>query len=151
MVCIAVKACVYILWNTDTHYLLNFLLSSNLHGKQPADYAASLEMLEIFQEASEATQYVNTSLSPSASLSVVRVCKDANNIFYFASLELCTIRLLIFEVLVSIFRWETVWGRMKWWCCWPASCRHQSRINWPNWGSYWEGEWLTPFLVQVVS
>uniref|UniRef100_A0A3Q4B1W9 BARD1 Zinc finger RING-type domain-containing protein n=1 Tax=Mola mola TaxID=94237 RepID=A0A3Q4B1W9_MOLML len=57
----------------------------------------------IFQEASEATQYVNTFLSPSASLSVVRICKDANNIFYFASLELCTIRLLIFEVLVSIF------------------------------------------------
>ncbi|XP_044073219.1 BRCA1-associated RING domain protein 1 isoform X2 [Siniperca chuatsi] len=41
----------------------------NLYGKRPAAYAMSLEMLEIFQEASEA-QYANTSLSPSASLSV---------------------------------------------------------------------------------
>ncbi|CAI5656362.1 BRCA1-associated RING domain protein 1 isoform X1 [Oreochromis niloticus] len=48
----------------------------NLYGKRPADYAASLEMLEIFQEASEGTQYANarTSHSPSASLSVVNDC-----------------------------------------------------------------------------
>ncbi|KAG7227447.1 hypothetical protein INR49_005261 [Caranx melampygus] len=46
----------------------------NLHGKQPADYAVSLEMLEIFQEASEGTQYANASFSPSASLSAVSDC-----------------------------------------------------------------------------
>ncbi|XP_061579713.1 BRCA1-associated RING domain protein 1 [Cololabis saira] len=48
----------------------------NLHGKRPADYAVSPEMLEIFQEASEETQYANSraSPSPSASLSVVGEC-----------------------------------------------------------------------------
>ncbi|XP_062287287.1 BRCA1-associated RING domain protein 1 [Scomber scombrus] len=46
----------------------------NLHGKRPADYAVSLEMLEIFQEASEGTQNAKTSLSPSAGLSVVNDC-----------------------------------------------------------------------------
>eukprot|EP00066_Takifugu_rubripes_P001091 XP_003962054.1 PREDICTED: BRCA1-associated RING domain protein 1 [Takifugu rubripes] len=40
----------------------------NLYGKRPADYAASLEMREIFQNASDG---MATSLSPSASLSVV--------------------------------------------------------------------------------
>uniref|UniRef100_A0A3P8T6P0 BRCA1 associated RING domain 1 n=1 Tax=Amphiprion percula TaxID=161767 RepID=A0A3P8T6P0_AMPPE len=47
----------------------------NLYGKRPADYAVSLEMLEIFQEASEGTQYANahTSHSPSASLTVSHV------------------------------------------------------------------------------
>lgn len=141
---------MYILWNTDILYLLNFLLQSNLYGKRPADYAASLEMLEIFQEASEGTQYVNTALSPSASLSVVRVYEDANNLLYFIPLEFVKIRLLILDVLMSFLRWATVWGGMKWWCFWPASCHSQSSINWPNWGSYWEEGWLTPFLAQVV-
>ncbi|KAM6934012.1 BRCA1-associated RING domain protein 1 [Xenentodon cancila] len=52
----------------------------NLHGKRPADYAVSPEMLEIFQEASEETQYANsrTSHSPSASLSVVGECLRSN-------------------------------------------------------------------------
>lgn len=37
----------------------------NLDGKRPSDYAASREMLEIFQEATEGTQNANTTLSPS--------------------------------------------------------------------------------------
>ncbi|XP_072301156.1 BRCA1-associated RING domain protein 1 [Eucyclogobius newberryi] len=36
----------------------------NLYGKRPADYAASREMLEIFQEATEGTPNANTTLSP---------------------------------------------------------------------------------------
>lgn len=36
----------------------------NLYGKRPADYAASREMLEIFQEATEGTPNANTALSP---------------------------------------------------------------------------------------
>ncbi|RVE58103.1 hypothetical protein OJAV_G00206010 [Oryzias javanicus] len=45
----------------------------NLHGKRPADYAVSPEMLNIFQEASEGIQRANSHMSPgpSASLSVV--------------------------------------------------------------------------------
>ncbi|KAM9343096.1 BRCA1-associated RING domain protein 1 [Pholidichthys leucotaenia] len=45
----------------------------NLYGKQPADYAVTREMQEIFQEASEVARYVTaqTSQSPSASLSVI--------------------------------------------------------------------------------
>lgn len=35
------------------------------------------------------------------------------------------------------------------WFC-QASCRSQNNINWPDLGSCWEGEWLTPFLIQVV-
>ncbi|CAN9497875.1 unnamed protein product [Ophioblennius macclurei] len=48
----------------------------NLHGKRPADYAASLEMLQIFQEVSEGAQYANAgaSPSPSASLSAMSDC-----------------------------------------------------------------------------
>lgn len=65
-----------------------FFLHSNLYGKRPADYAVSLEMLEIFQEASKGTPYVNPALSPSASLSVVRVHADANNVFNFIFLSL---------------------------------------------------------------
>ncbi|XP_054887545.1 BRCA1-associated RING domain protein 1 isoform X2 [Poeciliopsis prolifica] len=44
----------------------------NLHGKRPADYAVSQEMLAIFQEAAEGIQYANshTSHSPSATISV---------------------------------------------------------------------------------
>ncbi|XP_068558855.1 BRCA1-associated RING domain protein 1 [Cebidichthys violaceus] len=40
----------------------------NLYGKRPADYAVGLEMLEVFQEASDA------SLSPSTGLSLVSDC-----------------------------------------------------------------------------
>uniref|UniRef100_A0A8C6TAK9 BRCA1 associated RING domain 1 n=1 Tax=Neogobius melanostomus TaxID=47308 RepID=A0A8C6TAK9_9GOBI len=36
----------------------------NLYGKRPADYAASREMLEIFQEATDGTPNANTALSP---------------------------------------------------------------------------------------
>lgn len=61
------------------------LLHRNLYGKRPADYAASLEMLEIFQEASEGTQYANTSFSPSASLSAVRLHEDENTIYFLKS------------------------------------------------------------------
>ncbi|GLD59947.1 BRCA1-associated RING domain protein 1-like isoform X2 [Lates japonicus] len=55
----------------------------NLYGKRPADYAVSLEMLEIFQKASEGTQYANTSFSPSTSLSAVSdyVRKDEMVVF----------------------------------------------------------------------
>lgn len=64
---------------TLTHFIFwNVFLHSNLHGKQPADYAVSLEMLEIFQEASEGTQYANASFSPSANLSAVRLLVRTN-------------------------------------------------------------------------
>ncbi|XP_074550236.1 BRCA1-associated RING domain protein 1 [Halichoeres trimaculatus] len=43
----------------------------NLHGKRPADYAATVEMLQVFQDAADVTQNANKTLSPSASLSVV--------------------------------------------------------------------------------
>ncbi|XP_054471909.1 BRCA1-associated RING domain protein 1 isoform X2 [Anoplopoma fimbria] len=46
----------------------------NLHGKRPADYAVSPEMLKIFQEASEGAKYATTSLSPSTNLSIVSDC-----------------------------------------------------------------------------
>ncbi|XP_037646793.1 BRCA1-associated RING domain protein 1 [Sebastes umbrosus] len=61
----------------------------NLYGKRPADYAVSLEMLEIFQEASEGTQYANTSLSPSASLSIVNDCvrRDETAVFLASKLS----------------------------------------------------------------
>ncbi|XP_056245883.1 BRCA1-associated RING domain protein 1 [Seriola aureovittata] len=61
----------------------------NLHGKQPADYAVSLEMLEIFQEASEGTQYANVSFSPSASLSAVSdfVRRDERVAFFASKLS----------------------------------------------------------------
>uniref|UniRef100_A0A3B4ZVW2 BRCA1 associated RING domain 1 n=1 Tax=Stegastes partitus TaxID=144197 RepID=A0A3B4ZVW2_9TELE len=64
----------------------------NLYGKRPADYAASLEMLEIFQEASEGTQYANahTSHSPSANLSVANECvrRDQSVVFLATKLSL---------------------------------------------------------------
>ncbi|KAM9347060.1 BRCA1-associated RING domain protein 1 [Symphorus nematophorus] len=61
----------------------------NLYGKRPADYAVSLEMLEIFQKASEGTQYANTPLSPSASLSVVSdwVRRDEKVVFLASKLS----------------------------------------------------------------
>ncbi|KAM7380665.1 hypothetical protein PAMP_003943 [Pampus punctatissimus] len=60
----------------------------NLYGKRPADYAASLEMLEIFQKASEGTQDTNTSFSPSASLSVVSDCVRRDEIIVFLTSKL---------------------------------------------------------------
>ncbi|XP_041856748.1 BRCA1-associated RING domain protein 1 isoform X2 [Melanotaenia boesemani] len=63
----------------------------NLHGKRPADYAVSLEMLEIFQEAAEATQYANshTSPGPSANLSAVSEClrRDQTAVFLASKLS----------------------------------------------------------------
>ncbi|XP_034550034.1 BRCA1-associated RING domain protein 1 [Notolabrus celidotus] len=60
----------------------------NLHGKRPADYAVSLEMLQIFQEASDGTQNANTALSPSASLSVVSDCAWRDEMVVFLSSKL---------------------------------------------------------------
>uniref|UniRef100_A0A3Q1BF58 BRCT domain-containing protein n=1 Tax=Amphiprion ocellaris TaxID=80972 RepID=A0A3Q1BF58_AMPOC len=62
----------------------------NLYGKRPADYAVSLEMLEIFQEASEGTQYANahTSRSPSASLTVVNECVRRDQSVMFLATKL---------------------------------------------------------------
>ncbi|XP_071316267.1 BRCA1-associated RING domain protein 1 isoform X2 [Trachinotus anak] len=60
----------------------------NLHGKQPADYAVSLEMLEIFQEASEGTQYANASSCPSASLSAVSDCVRGDEMMTFLASKL---------------------------------------------------------------
>ncbi|KAL7385659.1 hypothetical protein ABVT39_025862 [Epinephelus coioides] len=60
----------------------------NLHGKRPADYAVSVKMLEIFQEASEGTQSANASLSPSASLSVVSDCGRRDEMLVFLASKL---------------------------------------------------------------
>lgn len=141
---------VHILWNPDTLYLWKFLLWRNLYGKRPADYAVSLEMLEIFQKASEGNQDVKTSLSPSAGLSVVREPEDANHLLHSMSLAFVKLRSLISDVLMLFLRWATVWGRMTWSFSCPASYHNQSSINWPNLENYWEGGWLTPFLAQVV-
>ncbi|KAK1902616.1 BRCA1-associated RING domain protein 1 [Dissostichus eleginoides] len=59
----------------------------NRCGKRPADYAASPEMLEIFQEASEGNQCANTSLSPSA-LSMVSVCVRKDEMAVFLTTKL---------------------------------------------------------------
>ncbi|XP_042350799.1 BRCA1-associated RING domain protein 1 [Plectropomus leopardus] len=61
----------------------------NLYGKRPVDYAVSVEMQEIFQEASEGTQYANTSLSPSASLSKLSDCvrRDETVVFLASKLS----------------------------------------------------------------
>lgn len=82
-----------------THFIFSPL--RNLHGKRPADYAASLEMLEIFQKASEGNQDANTSLSPS-SLSVVRVPED--DLLHSMSPASVELRSLISDVLVSCLR-----------------------------------------------
>lgn len=83
----------------DTLYLLNLLLHRNLHGKRPADYAVSLEMLEIFQEASKGTQSADTSLNPSASFSAVCLHEDVYNFFIFSRvLELLTLDYLIVDI-----------------------------------------------------
>ncbi|XP_028446589.1 BRCA1-associated RING domain protein 1 isoform X2 [Perca flavescens] len=60
----------------------------NLYGKRPADYAVSLEILAIFKEASEGTQYANTSLSPSASLSMVSDCVRRDEMVVFLASKL---------------------------------------------------------------
>lgn len=66
------RKCVLTLRHKHTSSFQLCFFCSNLDGKRPADYAVGLEMLEIFQKASAGTRCVNTSLSPSASLSVVR-------------------------------------------------------------------------------
>ncbi|XP_029386481.1 BRCA1-associated RING domain protein 1 [Echeneis naucrates] len=66
----------------------------NLHGKQPADYAVSLEMLKIFHEASEGTQYANASFSPSAGPSVVSDCMRRNETLVFLASKLSQQKLL---------------------------------------------------------
>ncbi|XP_028991902.1 BRCA1-associated RING domain protein 1 isoform X2 [Betta splendens] len=60
----------------------------NLYGKQPADYAASVEMLEIFQKASEGNQYANAPPSPSVSLSVVNDCARMEEMPVFLATKL---------------------------------------------------------------
>ncbi|XP_033966066.1 BRCA1-associated RING domain protein 1 [Pseudochaenichthys georgianus] len=59
----------------------------NRCGKRPADYAASPEMLEIFQEASEGNQCAKTSLSPSA-LSMVSDCVRRDEMAVFLTSKL---------------------------------------------------------------
>lgn len=63
--CSFVQVCVCVKTPADSIFTL---LHSNLYGKQPADYAVSPEMREIFQHASDGTA---TPLSPQANLSVV--------------------------------------------------------------------------------
>ncbi|KAA8588256.1 hypothetical protein FQN60_001450, partial [Etheostoma spectabile] len=60
----------------------------NLYGKRPADYAVSLEILAIFKEASEGTQYANTSLSPSATLCMVSDCVRRDEMVVFLASKL---------------------------------------------------------------
>ncbi|XP_063743119.1 BRCA1-associated RING domain protein 1 isoform X2 [Eleginops maclovinus] len=60
----------------------------NQYGKRPADYAASPEMLETFQEASEGNQCADTSLSPSASLSMVSDCVRRDEMAVFLTTKL---------------------------------------------------------------
>ncbi|XP_060910211.1 BRCA1-associated RING domain protein 1 [Labrus mixtus] len=60
----------------------------NLHGKRPADYAVSQEMRQIFQEASEGAQNANTSLSPSAGLSLVSDCSRRDEMVVFLASRL---------------------------------------------------------------
>lgn len=92
-------------------------------------------MREIFQHASDG---MATPLSPSANLSVV--CMHTG--------VLAVLCLLSFEYLMVFLRWVGLWGGKKW-CSWPPGCCSQSSSNWSDWGSCWEGEWLTPFLPQV--
>lgn len=115
--------------------LSSLFLRSNLHGKQPADYAVSQEMQEIFRRGSDGTA---TPLSPSANLSVV--CMHTGVL-----IVLC---LFMFERLMPFLRWVGLW-RGKNWCSWPPDCCTHSSSNWSDWGSCWEGEWLTAFLPQV--
>ncbi|TMS06189.1 BRCA1-associated RING domain protein 1 [Larimichthys crocea] len=60
----------------------------NLHGKRPADYAVSVEMLEIFQEASKGTQYADTSLDPSGSFSAMSDCAKRDEMVVFLASRL---------------------------------------------------------------
>ncbi|XP_061648885.1 BRCA1-associated RING domain protein 1 isoform X2 [Phyllopteryx taeniolatus] len=60
----------------------------NLHGKRPADYAVSQEMLEVFQEVPEEAQNANTSITSPASLSLVGNCAKQEEIVLFLSSKL---------------------------------------------------------------
>ncbi|XP_077436733.1 BRCA1-associated RING domain protein 1 [Vanacampus margaritifer] len=60
----------------------------NLHGKRPADYAITQEMLEVFQEASEEAQNANTSVNSPAGRSVVSNCVKQEEIILFLSSKL---------------------------------------------------------------
>lgn len=97
VVCISANAYTQVYEFCGTFIFTIFLLHSNLHGKRPADYAVSVEMLEIFQEASDGTKYANTSLSPSASLSVVRLHGNAS-FFFLISPKGVNPRLLILDI-----------------------------------------------------
>lgn len=68
LICVTVALFTFVCVKTPANSIFTLLLHSNLYGKQPADYAVSLEMREIFQHASDGTA---TPLSPSANLSVV--------------------------------------------------------------------------------
>ncbi|XP_019751029.1 BRCA1-associated RING domain protein 1 isoform X2 [Hippocampus comes] len=60
----------------------------NLHGKRPADYAESREMLEVFREVSEGAQNASASLNSPASLSVVDNCAKPEETLLFLSSKL---------------------------------------------------------------
>ncbi|XP_051937618.1 BRCA1-associated RING domain protein 1 isoform X2 [Hippocampus zosterae] len=60
----------------------------NLHGKRPADYAESREMLEVFREVSEGAQYASASLNSPASLPVVDNCAKPEETLLFLSSKL---------------------------------------------------------------
>lgn len=78
------EICIYTnMCSTDCDYRLNILLQSNIYGKRPADYASSLEMQEIFQEASGETPFVNTAHSNSAGLSMVCIHNNVNNLLFY--------------------------------------------------------------------
>lgn len=68
LICVAAALFTCVCVKTQADSIFTLLLHSNLYGKQPADYAVSPEMREIFQHASDGTA---TPLSPSANLSVV--------------------------------------------------------------------------------
>ncbi|XP_061697130.1 BRCA1-associated RING domain protein 1 isoform X2 [Syngnathoides biaculeatus] len=60
----------------------------NLHGKRPADYAGSQEMLEVFQETPEEAQNGNTSITSPSSLSAVDSFAKQEEIVLFLSSKL---------------------------------------------------------------
>lgn len=131
-VTVALFTCVYV-WKPQLT-LSSLFLRSNLYGKQPADYAVSQEMREIFQHGDG----MATPHSPSVNLSVV--CLHIGVL-----IVLC---LFVFECLMLFLRWAGLWGGKNW-CSWPPGCCSQSSSNWSDWGSCWGEEWSTPFLPQV--